>query len=50
MRPVFESVLPVPERARQRILELADKEQSGGRSASRRWMSFAKLTRIDLHH
>jgi hypothetical protein len=27
MRPVFESVLPVPERARQRILELADKEQ-----------------------
>jgi hypothetical protein len=27
MRPVFESVLPVPERARQRILGLADKEQ-----------------------
>ncbi len=27
MRPVFESVLPVPERARQRILSLADKEQ-----------------------
>ena len=27
MRPVFESVLPVPQRARQRILELADKEQ-----------------------
>jgi DDE superfamily endonuclease len=27
MRPVFESVLPVPERARQRILCLADKEQ-----------------------
>lgn len=27
MRPVFESVLPVPERARQRILALADKEQ-----------------------
>jgi len=27
MRPVFESVLPVPERARRRILELADKEQ-----------------------
>ena len=26
-RPVFESVLPVPERARQRILSLADKEQ-----------------------
>jgi hypothetical protein len=27
MRPVFESVLPVPETARKRILELADKEQ-----------------------
>jgi len=27
MRPVFESVLPVPERARQRVLSLADKEQ-----------------------
>jgi hypothetical protein len=27
MRPVFVSVLPVPERARQRILSLADKEQ-----------------------
>ena len=27
MRPVFESVLPVPERARQRLLSLADKEQ-----------------------
>ncbi len=27
MRPVFESVLPVPERARQRILSLADTEQ-----------------------
>jgi len=27
MRPVFESVLPVPQRARRRILELADKEQ-----------------------
>jgi hypothetical protein len=27
MRPVFESVLPVPERARQRIFSLADKEQ-----------------------
>jgi hypothetical protein len=27
MRPVFESVLPVPERARRRILSLADKEQ-----------------------
>lgn len=27
MRPVFESVLPVPEAARKRILELADKEQ-----------------------
>lgn len=27
MRPVFESVLPVPEAARRRILELADKEQ-----------------------
>lgn len=27
MRPVFESVLPVPEQARQRILSLADKEQ-----------------------
>ena len=27
MRPVFESVVPVPERARQRILSLADKEQ-----------------------
>ena len=27
MRPVFEAVLPVPERARQRILALADKEQ-----------------------
>jgi hypothetical protein len=27
MRPVFESVLPVPERARQGILSLADKEQ-----------------------
>jgi len=27
MRPVFESVLPVPERARTRILSLADKEQ-----------------------
>lgn len=27
MRPVFESVLPVPEQARRRILELADKEQ-----------------------
>ncbi len=27
MRTVFESVLPVPERARQRILSLADKEQ-----------------------
>jgi hypothetical protein len=27
MRPVFESVLPVPERARRRILLLADKEQ-----------------------
>lgn len=27
MRPVFETVLPVPERARQRILSLADKEQ-----------------------
>jgi hypothetical protein len=26
MRPVFESVLPVPEQARQRILSLADKE------------------------
>ena len=27
MRPVFESVLPVPERARLRVLSLADKEQ-----------------------
>jgi DDE superfamily endonuclease len=27
MRPVFESVLPVPDKARQRILSLADKEQ-----------------------
>jgi len=27
MRPVFESVLPVPQRARRRILSLADKEQ-----------------------
>lgn len=27
MRPVFQAVLPVPERARRRILELADKEQ-----------------------
>jgi hypothetical protein len=27
MRPVFESVLPVPEQARRRILSLADKEQ-----------------------
>lgn len=27
MRPVFDSVLPVPERARQRILSLADKAQ-----------------------
>ncbi len=27
MRPVFETVLPVPERARRRILALADKEQ-----------------------
>ncbi len=27
MRPVFETVLPVPERARTRILSLADKEQ-----------------------
>ncbi|MEJ7711371.1 MAG: transposase family protein [Pyrinomonadaceae bacterium] len=27
MRPVFESVLPVPERARRSILSLADKEQ-----------------------
>ncbi len=27
MRPVFESVLPVPEAARRRILSLADKEQ-----------------------
>ena len=27
MRPVFESVLPVPEVARQRLLSLADKEQ-----------------------
>lgn len=27
MRPVFESVLPVPGQARRRILELADKEQ-----------------------
>lgn len=27
MRPVFELVLPVPQRARQRILSLADKEQ-----------------------
>jgi hypothetical protein len=27
MRPVFESVLPVPEQARQRILSLADQEQ-----------------------
>jgi hypothetical protein len=27
MRPVFETVLPVPERARQRLLSLADKEQ-----------------------
>ena len=27
MRPVFEAVLPVPERARRRILSLADKEQ-----------------------
>ncbi len=27
MRPVFESVLPVPDKARQRILALADKEQ-----------------------
>jgi hypothetical protein len=27
MRPVFESVLPVPERARKRILCVADKEQ-----------------------
>jgi len=27
MRPVFETVLPVPERARTRILALADKEQ-----------------------
>src|SRR5215210_1724997 len=27
MRPVFESVLPVPEQARRRILALADKEQ-----------------------
>ncbi len=27
MRSVFESVLPVPERARRRILSLADKEQ-----------------------
>jgi hypothetical protein len=27
MRPVFESVLPTPERARRRVLSLADKEQ-----------------------
>jgi len=27
MRPVFEAVLPVPERARRRVLSLADKEQ-----------------------
>jgi hypothetical protein len=27
MRPIFEAVLPVPERARRRILSLADKEQ-----------------------
>lgn len=27
MRPVFESVLPVPEQARRRVLSLADKEQ-----------------------
>jgi hypothetical protein len=27
MRPVFDAVLPVPERARQRLLSLADKEQ-----------------------
>jgi hypothetical protein len=27
MRPVFEAVLPVPEKARRRMLELADKEQ-----------------------
>src|SRR5918911_3027476 len=27
MRPIFETVLPVPESARQRILSLADKEQ-----------------------
>jgi hypothetical protein len=27
MRPVFEAVLPVPERARRRLLSLADKEQ-----------------------
>jgi hypothetical protein len=27
MRPLFDAVLPVPERARQRILSLADKEQ-----------------------
>jgi len=27
MRPVFEAVLPVPERARERLLQLADKEQ-----------------------
>jgi hypothetical protein len=27
MRPIFEAVLPVPERARERMLTLADKEQ-----------------------
>jgi hypothetical protein len=27
MRPVFEAVLPIPERARERMLSLADKEQ-----------------------
>ena len=27
MRPVFESILPVPERARRRVFSLADKEQ-----------------------
>jgi hypothetical protein len=27
MRPVFEAILPVPERARHRVLSLADKEQ-----------------------
>ena len=27
LRPVFASVLPVPERARRRVLSLADKEQ-----------------------